>query len=84
MFRIITCQHATLLVEQQAGQPLPRAVRISLWLHLRCCPYCSRYAQQTALIAGWVRAASDDCAAVGPALPAATKERMRRRLGGTG
>ena len=81
MLRIITCQYATLLVEQQADQAVPKAARVSLWLHLRYCPYCSRYARQTALIAEWARAAGARHAAAGPALSDAAKARMRRRLG---
>jgi len=78
MLRIITCQHATMLLEQQADQLVPRPLRASLWLHLRYCPYCGRYAKQTVQIAEWARAAG--AARAGPGLPAAAKERMRQRL----
>lgn len=79
MLRIITCQNATMLVEQQAEQLVPKPWRASLWLHLRYCPYCRRYAKQTALIAEWARAAGA-ARATSPALPEAAKERMRQRL----
>ena len=58
MLRLITCQHATLLLEQRADKTLPQRTRARLKLHLRHCPLCSRYAEQTALIAEWVRAAA--------------------------
>ena len=80
MLRIITCQNATMLVEQQADQVVPQPLRASLWLHLRYCPYCSRYAKQTALIAEWARAAGMARDTAGPVLPEAAKERMRQRL----
>lgn len=80
MLRLITCQNATLLLEQQVDQPLARAVRVGLWLHLRYCPYCSRYAQQTVLVAEWARTAAAARATTGPGLPEAAKERMRQRL----
>ena len=83
MLRLITCQHATLLLEQQADHASPRGQRASLWLHLRYCPYCQRYAQQTVLIAEWARASAAGRAAAPVALPAHAKERMRQRLAAT-
>ena len=84
MLRLINCQHATLLVEQQAGQVLARGQRASLWLHLRYCPYCNRYAKQTVLIAEWARASADARATAGPQLSEAAKQRMRERLAEAG
>lgn len=80
MLRIITCQNATMLLEQRVSQPMPRPLRASLWLHLRYCVYCSRYARQTVLIADWTRAAAASRASAGPGLSDAAKERMRQRL----
>ena len=84
MLRLITCQHATLLLEQQADQAVPKPERASLWLHLRYCPYCSRYAKQTVLIAEWARASAAARAADGPLLSDAAKERMRQQLAAAG
>ncbi|MGY3089088.1 hypothetical protein ACVWYF_002128 [Hymenobacter sp. UYAg731] len=84
MLRLITCQHATLLIEQQAGHALAREQRASLWLHLRYCPYCNRYAKQTVLIAQWARASAATRATAGPMLSEAAKERMRERLTAAG
>ena len=80
MLRLITCQNATMMLEQQTDQPVPRALRASLWLHLRYCPYCNRYAKQTVQIAEWARASAAAQAVAGPALPEAAKARMRARL----
>ncbi|ALW85186.1 hypothetical protein AUC43_08820 [Hymenobacter sedentarius] len=84
MLRLITCQTATMLLDQQADQPVPRGARTSLWLHLRYCPYCNRYAKQTVKIAEWARAAVAARASAGPALPEAAKERMRELLAAAG
>ena len=80
MLRLITCQQATLLLEQQADAAAPRGQRAALGLHLRYCPYCDRYATQTVLIAQWARAAAAGRAAAPVALSAQAKERMRQRL----
>ncbi|GAC1369445.1 MAG: hypothetical protein NVS3B25_31670 [Hymenobacter sp.] len=84
MLRIITCQNATRLLEQQADQLVPRAQRASLWLHLRYCPYCSRYARQTVLVAVWARAAATGQAHSAATLSEMAKERMRQRLAAAG
>ena len=80
MLRLITCQNATMLLEQRADQLVPKPLRASLWLHLRYCSYCNRYAQQTILIAEWARASAATRATAGPFLSDAAKERMRARL----
>ena len=80
MLRLITCQNVTMMLEQQADQPVPRPLRASLWLHLRYCPYCNRYAKQTVQIAEWARASGAARAAAGPGLSEAAKARMRQRL----
>lgn len=80
MLRLIACQRITLLLEQRADQSLPRGLRASVWLHLRYCPACSRYAQQTVQIAEWARVAAAARASSGAVLPEASKERMRQRL----
>ena len=84
MLRLITCQHATLLIEQQQDPAPPHRERASLWLHLRLCPSCKRYAQQSIQIAAWARASAVARAQVGPALSPAAKERMRERLAAAG
>jgi hypothetical protein len=84
MLRLITCQHATLLLEQQADHAVPRPERASLWLHLRYCPYCNRYARQTVLIAEWARASGAARAAGGAVLSDTAKQRMRERLSAAG
>ena len=80
MLRLITCQSATLLLEQQPEGLVPKEMRSSLWLHLRYCLYCNRYAKQSVLIAEMARAAAAARETSGPALPEAAKERMRQRL----
>ncbi|SMB87192.1 hypothetical protein SAMN00120144_1501 [Hymenobacter roseosalivarius DSM 11622] len=77
MLRFISCQQATLLIEQRADAPLARADHNSLWLHLRYCPYCNRYARQTALISRLAQAAA---AADQPGLSAEARQRIRQRL----
>ena len=80
MLRLINCQNATLLLEQQAGQDLAREQRVNLWLHLRYCPHCNRYAKQTVLIAEWAKASAAARATAAPSLSEAAKQRMRERL----
>ena len=84
MLRLITCQNATMLLEQQADQPVPKLLGVSLWLHLRYCPYCNRYAKQTVLIAEWARTSAAARATAGPVLSDAAKMRMRERLAAAG
>jgi hypothetical protein len=84
MLRIITCQNATLLLEQQADGAGPKGERASLWLHLRYCPYCNRYAKQTVLIAEWARSAAVSRVNSQIMLSEAAKERMRQRLSAAG
>ncbi len=69
-----------MLLEQQADHALARAQRVNLWLHLRYCPYCNRYAKQSVLIAEWARTAAAGRAENGPALSDTAKQRMRERL----
>jgi hypothetical protein len=80
MLRLINCQNATLLLEQQADQALAREQRVRLWLHLRYCPHCTRYARQTVLIAEWAKAAATARANADATLPEAAKQRLRERL----
>ena len=80
MLRLITCQHATLLIEQREDLAMPRRERASLWLHLHLCPNCKRYSKQTVLIAEWARGSATSRAQAGPGLSVAAKERMRERL----
>jgi hypothetical protein len=80
MLRLITCQNATRLLDQRPDHALPWDSRASLWVHLRFCPYCKRYARQTVLMAEWAKAAATAREQTGPALSAAAKQRMRERL----
>ena len=73
-----------MLLDQRPDRALPWGPRASLWVHLRYCPYCKRYAKQTVLMAEWARAAATARAQAGPALPAAAKQRMRERLAEAG
>ena len=69
-----------MLLEQQADYALVREQRVSLWLHLRYCPCCNRYAKQTVLVAEWARTAAAARAKNGPTLSDTAKQRMRERL----
>ena len=69
-----------MLIEQRQDPAMPRRERASLWLHLHLCANCTRYSQQTILIAGWACASAAARAQQGPALSAAAKERMHERL----
>jgi hypothetical protein len=80
MLRLITCQNATMLLEQQADHAAAKSMPASLWLHLRYCPYCNRYAKQTVLIAEWARTSAGARAHSDVTLSEAAKERMRERL----
>ena len=84
MLRLLNCQNATLLLEQQADQALAREQRVHLWLHLRYCPHCNRYAKQTVLIAEWAKAAATARTSTAPPLSEAAKQRMRERLAAAG
>ena len=84
MRRLITCQNATLLLEKQADQSVPRELRTSLWLHLRYCPDCNRYATQTVQIAEWARASAATRVSSSVGLSDAAKQRMRERLAAAG
>lgn len=79
MLRIISCQQTTLLLEQQADAPLPASARRSVWLHLRYCPLCHRYASQTLELAALARHAAT-LPENAPGLPPAARERLRQQL----
>ncbi len=81
MLRLITCQHATMLLEQRADMPLAAADRRSLWLHLRFCPLCQRYATQTVLVAGLARVAAAP-RHTAPGLSVAARRRLAAILPG--
>lgn len=76
MLRFISCQQATLLIEQQADHTLPTTDRKSLWLHLRYCPYCSRYSKQSPLLNKLAKSAADQRAA----LSDEARERLQQHL----
>ena len=75
---LFNCQQATLLVERRADAPLPVRPRVQLWAHLRLCPYCRRYALQSARIAHAARPAAEAAVPANLALPAAARARMQR------
>ena len=78
MLRLITCHTATLLLEKRADDALLPRERRSLWLHLRVCPLCNRYAHQTVLIAELARAAA--APRTGRALSGAARQRLAALL----
>jgi hypothetical protein len=80
MLRFISCQQATLLVEQKADAVLPQVEERRLALHLRYCPYCASYAQQSTLMNDLTRAAAQRRASQGVGLSAEAKERLQQRL----
>ncbi len=83
MLRLISCHQATLLIEQRADAPPPPRDRRSLWLHLRYCPYCRRYARQTVLIVQLAQARAGAPGAL-PGLPGAARQRIQQQLLGAG
>ena len=74
---LFNCQQATLLVERRADEALPRTTRLQLWAHLHLCPYCRRYAFQSALLAQQAKAAASNTDAC---LPAAARARIQQLL----
>ncbi|AMJ64862.1 hypothetical protein [Hymenobacter sp. PAMC 26628] len=84
MLRLLSCRHATLLIEQRADAPLAPRDRRSLWLHLRYCPYCHRYAHQTVLLVLLAQARAAGAPAQLPGLPDAARQRIRQQLAGAG
>ncbi len=79
MLRLISCQHATLLLEQRADIPLPGLTRRSLAFHVFYCPHCRHYAKQTVLVAQLARVAAQPSSAE-PGLSEAAKIRLRAML----
>jgi hypothetical protein len=43
---LIPCRHAHELLSERMDQPLARADRLRLWLHLRICAMCARIERQ--------------------------------------
>jgi hypothetical protein len=80
MLRFISCQQATLLVEQQADAVLLQVDEQRLALHLRYCPYCARYAQQSTLLNDLTKAAAQRRASQDVGLSAEAQERLKQRL----
>lgn len=77
---LFNCQQATLLIERRADEVLPSKTRIQLWAHLSLCPYCRRYAQQSALIDRQARAAAQARVLSNVQLPAPARARIQRTL----
>jgi len=55
MSALFNCNEATLLIEKRAELPLTLPQRLRVWLHMRMCMLCRRYAQQTQLLAQLAR-----------------------------
>ena len=70
------CRAATRLLERRAAGQLGLTGRLRLWIHLRGCVYCRRYARQAALIARALRATTTHVGHA--ALSADQKARLRR------
>ncbi len=79
MLRFISCQRATLLIEQRTDMALSATERNSLWLHLRYCPYCHRYGKQTALLNHLAKVAAAHRAA-SATLSDEARQRLRAQL----
>ena len=47
---MLNCLQATRLIEIKADQPLSWGTLLALRVHLRLCPLCRRYCQQSSLI----------------------------------
>ncbi|WP_223650212.1 hypothetical protein [Hymenobacter psoromatis] len=75
---LFNCRQATLLIERRADTPLPVRPRVQLWAHLRLCPYCRRYALQSARIARAARPAAEAVVPANLALPAVARARMQQ------
>jgi len=78
---MLNCRQATLLIERTAGQ-LPRCgTLLPLRVHLRLCPLCSRYEQQTHLLARLVRyPAGHGPVQLREAFKTQLREQIRQRL----
>jgi predicted anti-sigma-YlaC factor YlaD len=81
MLRLISCQQATLLVEQQADAALAPADQQHLELHLHYCPYCTTYAQQSTLLNQLMKDAAGRRHNL-PGLSAEARQRLQQRLAG--
>jgi len=77
---LFNCQQATLLIERRADEVLPSTTRFQLWAHLRLCPYCRRYEEQSALIDRQARAAAQARVLSDVQLPAPARARIQRAL----
>ena len=80
MFLIINCQKATRLVEERADKALPFKELAALALHLAYCPYCKRYAQQSALLGQLALFTAQSTVASTTQLPPAARVRIQQRL----
>ena len=74
-----TCKEVRRLQSDALDQPLIRAQRIGVWLHLRLCVWCLRYGRQLKFL----RRAAQCCDPEhfsSPPLPPAARERIKQRL----
>lgn len=67
-------------MERRADEPLPLKTQGQLWAHLRLCPYCRRYALQSARLARAARPAAEATVPANLALPADARARIQRTL----
>lgn len=76
---MLTCRDATALASRAMDGPLPWPLRLSLWIHLAMCGYCSRYQRQLRFLR--LAASTADVAETrAESLSAPAKERMRSRI----
>ena len=80
MHLILTCQQATLLVEQRADARLPLTASAALAAHLWLCSYCKRYVAQSGLIGQLALFGARRAAEADLELPAAARARIQQRL----
>ncbi len=77
----LSCQEATLLVEERADAPLPLKAAVALTVHLLYCPYCKRYAAQSSMVAQLALFAGQHTAGNAEiTLPGAARTRIQQRL----
>ncbi len=77
---ILTCQQATLLVEQRADARLPLTASAALAAHLWFCPYCKRYVAQSRLVEQLALFGAQRVAGGEIALSEAARVRIQRRF----
>jgi hypothetical protein len=51
---MLKCRDVAELVNQSMDRPLPWGTRLGVWLHLRICMHCRRFARQMKALRGWL------------------------------